>query len=241
MRGSSASAAHKAPFTACLVTDIGGLNDKSFNHLAYVGLKLAEVEAGSRGVSSPRSRPADYIPNLQRASVRRGVTVGVGFLMTDCDGRCGDVVPGQQVRDHRRRRRPAEAQAEERPGPALQGAGGGLPRRLRGGLWYATSRTASRSSAPSAASRSRRSTATSPATSSARRRRPGLKALNDYSQDFVAQAKCKEKALNQIANSAVVIFQVAGACGLGALDAAQEKKVLGIGVDADQATSVATS
>ena len=31
-----------------------------------------------------------------------------------------------------------------------------------------------------------------------------------------------------------MIFQVAGGCGLGALDAAKEKKVWGIGVDADQ-------
>jgi basic membrane protein A len=31
-----------------------------------------------------------------------------------------------------------------------------------------------------------------------------------------------------------VIFQVAGGCGLGALDAAKEKHVWGIGVDADQ-------
>ena len=58
--------------------------------------------------------------------------------------------------------------------------------------------------------------------------------LNDYSQDFVAQAKCKEKALNQIAQGSVVEFQVAGQCGLGVLDAARSKKVFGIGVDADQ-------
>jgi basic membrane protein A len=32
-----------------------------------------------------------------------------------------------------------------------------------------------------------------------------------------------------------VVFQVAGQCGLGALDAAREKGVQGIGVDADQA------
>jgi basic membrane protein A len=32
----------------------------------------------------------------------------------------------------------------------------------------------------------------------------------------------------------VVVFQVAGGCGLGALDAAHEKNVWGIGVDADQ-------
>src|SRR5581483_7741079 len=32
-----------------------------------------------------------------------------------------------------------------------------------------------------------------------------------------------------------IVFQVAGGCGLGALDAAKQKHVWGIGVDADQA------
>jgi basic membrane protein A len=41
-------------------------------------------------------------------------------------------------------------------------------------------------------------------------------------------------ALNQIAAGSVVVFQVAGGCGLGALDAAHEKNVWGVGVDADQ-------
>ena len=63
---------------------------------------------------------------------------------------------------------------------------------------------------------------------------PGITVLNDYSQDFVAQAKCKEKALNQIAQGSTVEFQVAGQCGLGVLDAANEKNIFGIGVDADQ-------
>ena len=58
--------------------------------------------------------------------------------------------------------------------------------------------------------------------------------MNDYSQDFGDQAKCKQIALNQIEQGAGAIFQVAGACGLGALDAAKEKHVWGIGVDADQ-------
>ena len=64
---------------------------------------------------------------------------------------------------------------------------------------------------------------------------PEIETLNAYSQDFVDQAKCKEVALDQIARGARVIFQVAGQCGLGALSAAQEKNVRGIGVDADQA------
>jgi basic membrane protein A len=61
-----------------------------------------------------------------------------------------------------------------------------------------------------------------------------VKTLNGYSQDFAIQAKCKEVALNQIAAGSVVVFQVAGGCGLGALDAAKEKSVWGVGVDADQ-------
>jgi basic membrane protein A len=64
---------------------------------------------------------------------------------------------------------------------------------------------------------------------------PGITVLNNYSEDFADQAKCKQIALNQIEQGAGVIFQVAGGCGLGALDAAQEKGVWGIGVDADQA------
>ncbi|HXS43536.1 MAG TPA: BMP family ABC transporter substrate-binding protein, partial [Solirubrobacteraceae bacterium] len=62
-----------------------------------------------------------------------------------------------------------------------------------------------------------------------------IKMLNGYSQDFVDQAKCKEIALDQASKGSKVLFQVAGQCGLGVLDAAKEKSVQGIGVDADQA------
>ena len=63
---------------------------------------------------------------------------------------------------------------------------------------------------------------------------PSIKLLNGYSQDWDDVAKCKEQALNQIAAGSKIVFQVAGGCGLGALDAAKEKGVWGIGVDADQ-------
>ncbi len=58
--------------------------------------------------------------------------------------------------------------------------------------------------------------------------------LNAYSQDFGDQQKCKEIALGQIGQGARVIFQVAGGCGLGALEAAKSKGLCGIGVDNDQ-------
>ena len=56
-----------------------------------------------------------------------------------------------------------------------------------------------------------------------------------YSEDFVDQAKCKELALNQIAQRSDVVFAAAGGCGLGALQAAKDRDVWGIGVDNDQA------
>jgi basic membrane protein A len=63
---------------------------------------------------------------------------------------------------------------------------------------------------------------------------PGVQTLNGYSSNWEDQAKCKEIALSQISRGAGVVFQVAGECGLGALTAAKERNVWGIGVDADQ-------
>ncbi len=63
---------------------------------------------------------------------------------------------------------------------------------------------------------------------------PGTKVLVGYSQDFIAQDKCKAVAQNQIAAGAKVVFAVAGPCGFGALAAAKEAGVWGDGVDVDQ-------
>ncbi|PWU23001.1 MAG: hypothetical protein C5B48_09395 [Candidatus Rokuibacteriota bacterium] len=69
----------------------------------------------------------------------------------------------------------------------------------------------------------------------ARRADPGIRILGTYTGDFILPARCRKAALAQIARGAGVVFPVAGGCGLGALDAAKEKGVWGIGVDTDQA------
>ena len=68
----------------------------------------------------------------------------------------------------------------------------------------------------------------------ARKADPGITTLNGYSHDFAGPAKCRTIAVAQIARGAGAIFDVAGTCGLGALDAAKAKHVWGIGVDSDQ-------
>jgi len=70
----------------------------------------------------------------------------------------------------------------------------------------------------------------------AHRANPAVKTLNDFSYDFNAPHKCHAVALEQIGRGSGVVFDVAGVCGVGALEAAREKGVWGIGVDVDQSS-----
>src|SRR5215213_5877354 len=67
-----------------MVTDIGGLNDRSFNQSAYEGLQRAESELGIeiRAVTSKSN--ADYVPNLSTlARQKYDLVIAVGFLMAE--------------------------------------------------------------------------------------------------------------------------------------------------------------
>jgi basic membrane protein A len=63
---------------------------------------------------------------------------------------------------------------------------------------------------------------------------PSIKILPAYNGSFTAQGRAYQIGLHQIARGADILFQVAGAAGLGYLKVAQQKNVYGIGVDADQ-------
>ena len=65
---------------------------------------------------------------------------------------------------------------------------------------------------------------------------PGITLYREYSNDFLDTNKCEAIARSQIARGAGAVFNVAGACGLGTLRAAQAAGVWGIGVDTDQSS-----
>ena len=233
VRGGSASAAHKAGFSACLVTDIGGLNDKSFNHLAYVGLQHAQ-RAGIKGRVIQSASGSQYIPNLT-ACVRSGasITIGVGFLMDSAMDTVASAFPNSKfaiVDDdvtfmkHKPKNVEGLLFSEQQAG-YLVGYAAGLWAKSHGGK--AVGSVGGLKIPPV-------DRYIAGFQFGAKKADPGIKTLNGYSNDFVKQAKCKEKALNQIARGSVVEFQVAGQCGLGVLDASHEKGIFGIGVDADQ-------
>jgi basic membrane protein A len=68
----------------------------------------------------------------------------------------------------------------------------------------------------------------------AKRADPKIRLLNTYTNDFLDTTKCKHAALAEIASGSQVVYNVAGTCGMGALEAAKRKGVYGIGEDIDQ-------
>jgi len=69
---------------AAMVTDIGGLGDKSFNDLSYAGLQRAEEELGVEIQVVESKAATDYENNInQLAGAGFDPIFAVGFLMTD--------------------------------------------------------------------------------------------------------------------------------------------------------------
>ncbi len=238
-----------------LVTDIGGLNDNGFNHLAYTGYKKAEAQYGFKEKVIQTTSQNDYVTNLTQAAQVADLVIAVGFLMqqpldkiakqfpskkfgiidgcaTDAKGNC-DTLPNVAPLLFKEQEAGclvgAVAGQMEADGKAkiskLLGANtilavGGLDippvDRYIAGYKYCAQKVDS-----------------------------SVKVLVNFSQSFTDTAKCKDIANSRIASDkADIVFQVAGGCGVGSLDAANSKGVYGIGVDADQSSvngSVITS
>jgi basic membrane protein A and related proteins len=218
-----------------LITDAGQLNDRGFNQLAYEGLKRAMKQPRIDGRVIESKSANEYVPNIT-SLVRQGydLIIGVGFAQGDAINTGAVQFPDTKfviidVDQASLKNKPRNAVGmlfrEEEAG-YLAGYLAALETKRKGGKpvlgtvggfkeppvdrFIAGYQKAAKDVLPKA------------------------ELLNAYSSDWEDQAKCKELALNQIARGAQVVFQVAGGCGLGALDAARERNIWGIGVDADQ-------
>jgi basic membrane protein A len=80
----AASAQAAAKVQACMVTDIGGIDDHSFNAAAYRGLVTAQKLYKVQIVALSSSSDADYAPNItQLINAKCDLIITVGFLMAD--------------------------------------------------------------------------------------------------------------------------------------------------------------
>jgi basic membrane protein A len=71
-------------FNIGMVTDVGGVNDNSFNQSAWEGLQRYEAESGAKVKFLQSKGDADYLTNLNTfAKDNYNLTWGIGYLMGD--------------------------------------------------------------------------------------------------------------------------------------------------------------
>jgi len=233
----------------CIVFDIGGRGDLSFNDMAALGGDKA-VKAGlaTEMVEVQSKTEADYLPNL-RTLARSGqctVIVGVGFLLTDAVKAVADEFPNQNLAiidgfiDDKKN--VLSVLFEENQGSALVGAlaamlaseykasavgvvlGIEIPVLWKfecgfkfGVNWALTQKLRTRADA--------------------------VKVLATYTGSFNDPARGKTATEVQLNQGALVVYNVAGATGLGIFEAVEARgkaarrdqgPPFAIGVDADQ-------
>jgi basic membrane protein A len=217
-----------------MVTDVGGLGDKSFNDGTWEGIVKAADFLGLEKEVVQSKEQADYIPNLSNAAREADIIFAVGFMMTDALYKVApqfpdtyfvgiDIDPGDMFADN-----VSTYLFKEQEGAFLAGyvaaavtkanmVGfiGGIPippvERFRYG-YEAGIRVYEELHGKT------------------------ISVLQGYTMDFNDPKKGKDLAIAQFAEGADIVFHASGACGNGVIEAAAEKGpgFFAIGVDVDQ-------
>ncbi len=228
-------------FKIGLVTDIGGLNDKSFNHLAYLGLEKAKKDFNILDSVTESKSGDEYIPNLTNYATKNyDLVIGVGFLMQEAIGTVSGQFPnvhfaiidgaGTDANGNDLKHSNVESlYFKEQDAGAMVGFMAGWME--KNGKSKKNQHVIGAVGGISIPPVNRYIAGYKWA---AKMEDPSINVLIGYSNDFTDPAKCKGVAQSQINQGSDIEFQVAGGCGLGVLQAAGQASVYSIGVDADQ-------
>jgi basic membrane protein A len=95
--GTKTTAPAKA-FNACMVTDTGGIDDRSFNASSWEGLQQAKsAKAGIQTQYLQSTAQSDYVPNINALIAKKcDIIVTVGFLMGDATKAAAASNPSQK-------------------------------------------------------------------------------------------------------------------------------------------------
>jgi basic membrane protein A len=244
--GSGGTTPTKTVMKVALVTDIGGLNDQGFNHLAYTGYQKAEHQYSFKEQVIQTQSQNDYVTNLTEAAQAGDLVIAVGFLMQTPIDQVAKQFPSKKFAIVDGCAIPTgSSNCETLPNVAPlffkeQEAGclvGAIAAQMEVDGKAKISKLLGKNtiSAVGGLSIPPVNRYIAGYKYCAQKVDPSINVVIGYSQDFTNTAKCKDAALSQInQHSADIVFQVAGGCGVGALDAANSKGLFGIGVDADQ-------
>lgn len=215
-----------------MVTDVGGVNDQSFNELSWAGMQQLESEAGYDIGYRESKQEADYASNLD-SMVDEGAELvwGIGFAMGDAIHEAAETNPDTQfaIIDSTNNTGLANLTGVTFKAEECSFAVGYIAARMSaagkvgfvGGVnseymqpfeqgYYAGIEYANKEQGLSVAYE------------------------GQWSESFTDQAKGKAIAQTQIANGCDVIYHAAGGVGIGMIEACAEAGIYAIGVDQDQ-------
>lgn len=218
--------APKPVYSFGMITDVGGLGDKSFNDSAWIGLQKAGTELGVEPKVLQSTKQEDYEPNLGSMAQSVDLSVAVGYLFEQAMAASADLYADKKfgvVDTVVDKPNVMSVTFKENEGSFLVGVIAGLTTKSNnvgfvGGMQGPLIEKFEVGFRAGVASVN-----------------PKAKVQVDYTGTFADSAKGKEVALKQFALKADVIYHASGACGIGVIQAADEKGFWAIGVDQDQA------
>ncbi|QZY57331.1 BMP family lipoprotein [Crassaminicella profunda] len=220
--------AEEVTMKIAMVTDVGGVNDQSFNQSAWEGLQRAEEELGIKASYKESKQDADYGPNMETLlDDENDLIWGIGFKM-------GDLVKEEAVKNPEQKYAIIDFAYEETPENAVGvvfkqeqpsflvgyiagkmtetgkvGFVGGIKGNVIDGFQYGYM-------------------------AGVKAANKDVKVLVQYADSFTDAAKGKAIANQMYKDGADIVFHAAGGVGDGVIEAAKEQNKKAIGVDRDQ-------
>lgn len=223
---------------AAMVTDIGGLGDKSFNDLSASGLDRAKKELGVETQVLESKEAADYESNIEQlVSAGYNPIFAVGFLMTDTVSKVSTTYPDVTF-----------GGIDEFFAPTIKNVVGLNFKEQEAG--YLAGVVAGKLTTMTSADSRINDKAVvgfvggmeippvqkfqAGFVAGVKKVNPNAEVKSVYTGSFTDQQKGLEAGKTLIEGGCDIVFAAAGQTGLGTFKACQENKALFIGVDADQ-------
>ncbi len=212
-----------------MVTDVGGVNDQSFNQSAWEGLTRTKDELGMKIGYKESKQDADYAPNLETLTdAEYDLIWGIGFLMADAIKSTAQVNPDQKYAivdffygPETPKNVACAVFQEEQPSFLVGYIAGKMTKAKKvgfvGGIKFPLIEKFEYGYM-----------------AGVKMANPEVEVVRQYAESFTDAAKGKAITNNMYQQGADIVFHAAGGVGDGVIEAAKEKGKWAIGVDKDQ-------
>lgn len=224
-----ADAKDASEFKIGLITDVGGVNDGSFNQSSWEGLERAGEELGVTVNYLESATDADYKPNMETfIDEDYDLIISVGYMLADATREAAEANPDTKfaIIDDATIDLPnvTSLMFKAEQASYLVGYVAGLTTKTNniGFVVGMTNETMNQFGYGYCAG--------------AIDANPDITVQQMNANSFADSATGKSMANAEITNGADIVFQAAGATGLGVIEACQEAGVYAIGVDSDQSS-----